>query len=167
MSFFANISTGYLCSSKSTSYDEDSDDSMDDVEKDATNSPEKSGLHSSASGVKGMMGSWTSLNKSYKSQESNGSIGSHYNNSMTDAEREAAGAAKLRLAFAGGHETSTRSLKSFAKELIVAKRLSDITRDDELCEQDSDLVPPAVVLELWNIVANGSMDGTGKKKMHP
>jgi hypothetical protein len=80
---------------------------------------------------------------------------------MTDNETEAAGVAKLKSILAGGEGGS--KLKGLAKEVIVARRLSSssqlVLSDDG---DDSDLVAPADVLELWKAVERGVHDGSGK-----
>lgn len=91
-------------------------------------------------------------NRSYRSQGSNGS--NTRRTSMTNEERGDAG-----------------KLKVLVKDMIMAKRLSDISQAskntnndiiDPASPDDPDLVAPQVVLDIWKIVADGAVDGTGK-----
>ena len=109
----------------------------------------KTGLDTSASS----RGSTSEQNnRSYRSQGSNGS--NTRRTSMTDEERGDAG-----------------KLKVLVKDMIMAKRLSDISQAskntnndiiDPASPDDPDLVAPQVVLDIWKIVADGAVDGTGK-----
>lgn len=119
----------------------------------------KSGLDTSASSRRSTP---EQHSKSYKSLGSSGSGGS-LSASLTNEEKNVAG---------GLSDVSPKKLKSLVKQVISSKRMSDIAREaserslnvhDGLASpSDPDLVAPPVVLELWKLVADGAVDGSGK-----
>ena len=107
-------------------------------------------------------------NKSYKSLGSNGSAGS-----KRDERKVVAGAVMKRPSLEDVENgASAKSLKDTVSRMIVAKRLSDITAgsstadDGPASADDPDIVAPPVVLELWAMVADGAVDGSGEYIIH-
>ena len=104
-------------------------------------------------------------NNSYRSTGSNRSVGLAHK--MTDAEKEAAAAKKLLSAMGRG-VGGEKKLKGLAQKVIMASKDPSFRRlsvgDPDV--NDPDLVPPGVVLDLWKIVADGSVDQSGELLSH-
>jgi hypothetical protein len=107
-------------------------------------------------------------NASYRSQ---GSSGSNHRKvtlvaDMTDEERTAAAIAKLKSAMAGGKKEGgpNAKFKGLVKASILHKQLDEgsfapKSVDAQLTSDDTDLVPPNVVLDLWYTASDGVTDG--------
>ena len=65
---------------------------------------------------------------------------------------------------ASGGSSGAMSLKGTVKAMIMAKRLSDLTK--EKCEQEENLIVPDAILNRWGIVADRDDGESSQRKCY-